>query len=292
MTINRIGLIGLGIMGKPMANNLLRADYNLGLYARKPEALKSFSSNKIETYNSPAELAQHCDITITIVADSPDVVNIVTGKDGIIHGAKPKHLVIDMSTISPEVTRSIAQQLASSKIDMLDAPVSGGELGAIDGSLSIMVGGKKSSFDYALPVLQILGKNIVHIGANGAGQVAKACNQIVAAQTVAAVAEAYLLAESSGVDPSKVRDALLGGFAYSKVLELHGKRILDNDYKPGFKTKLHFKDIGIALNSARRNNVCLPGTEIVEKYLATLVERGDGELDSAAIAKVVLNKLP
>jgi 2-hydroxy-3-oxopropionate reductase len=291
MTINRIGLIGLGIMGKPMADNLLQANHNLGLYARKPKKLKSFTSDKVKIYNNPAELAQHCDITITMVADSPDVVNIVTGKDGIIHGAKPNHLVIDMSTISPEVTRSIAQQLASEKIDMLDAPVSGGELGAIDGSLSIMVGGKKDSFDYALPVLQILGKNIVHIGDHGAGQVAKACNQIVAAQTVAAVAEAYLLAESSGVDPSKVRDALLGGFAYSKVLELHGKRILDNNYKPGFKTKLHFKDIGIALNSARRNNVHLPGTEIVEKYLATLVERGDGELDSAAIATVVLNKL-
>ncbi|MDH3608470.1 MAG: NAD(P)-dependent oxidoreductase [Gammaproteobacteria bacterium] len=290
MNVNRIGLIGLGIMGKPMANNLLQANHNLGLYARNPKSLRSFSANNIEIYNSPAELAEHCDITITIVSDSPDVENIITGNDGIIYGAKPKHLVIDMSTISPEVTRSLAHQLAAKDIDMLDAPVSGGEQGAIDGTLSIMVGGKTDVFNYAYPVLQVLGKNIVHIGDHGAGQVSKACNQILAAQTVAAVGEAFLLAKSSGVDPNKVRDALLGGFANSKVLELHGKRILDNNYKPGFKAELHFKDIGIALKSAQENNISIPGTEMVEKYLRKLVEQGDGELDSAAIAKIVLGE--
>ena len=290
MNVNRIGLIGLGIMGKPMANNLLQANHNLGLYARNPKSLQSFSANNIEIYNSPAELAEHCDITITIVSDSPDVENIIAGSDGIIHGAKPKHLVIDMSTISPEVTRSLAHQLAAKDIDMLDAPVSGGEQGAINGTLSIMVGGKTDVFNYAFPVLQVLGKNIVHIGDHGAGQVSKACNQILAAQTVAAVGEAFLLAKSSGVDPNKVRDALLGGFANSKVLELHGKRILDNNYKPGFKAELHFKDIGIALKSAQENNISIPGTEMVEKYLRKLVEQGDGELDSAAIAKIVLGE--
>ena len=290
MNVNRIGLIGLGIMGKPMANNLLQANHNLGLYARNPKSLRSFSANNIEIYNSPAELAEHCDITITIVSDSPDVENIITGNDGIIYGAKPKHLVIDMSTISPEVTRSLAHQLAAKDIDMLDAPVSGGEQGAINGTLSIMVGGKTDVFNYAYPVLQVLGKNIVHIGDHGAGQVSKACNQILAAQTVAAVGEAFLLAKSSGVDPNKVRDALLGGFANSKVLELHGKRILDNNYKPGFKAELHFKDIGIALKSAQENNISIPGTEMVEKYLRKLVEQGDGELDSAAIAKIVLGE--
>ncbi|QMU60316.1 MAG: NAD-binding protein [Gammaproteobacteria bacterium] len=291
MTINRIGLIGLGIMGKPMANNLLQANHNLGLYARNPKSLQTFSANNIEIYNSPAELAQHCDITITMVADSPDVVEIVTGEKGIIRGAKPRHLVLDMSTISPEVTRSLAQDLASKDIDMLDAPVSGGEQGAIDGTLSIMVGGNADAFNYAYPVLQLLGKNIVHIGSHGAGQVSKACNQILAAQTVAAVGEAFLLAKSSGVDPSKVRDALLGGFANSKVLELHGQRILDNNYKPGFKAELHFKDISIALKSAQENNIVMPGTERVEKYLRKLVEQGDGELDSAAIGKIVLDQI-
>ena len=287
MNVNRIGLIGLGIMGKPMANNLLQANHNLGLYARNPKSLRSFSANNIEIYNSPAELAEHCDITITIVSDSPDVENIITGNDGIIYGAKPKHLVIDMSTISPEVTRSLAHQLAAKDIDMLDAPVSGGEQGAIDGTLSIMVGGKADAFNYAFSLLQVLGQNVIHIGDHGAGQVSKACNQILAAQTIAAVSEAFLLAKSSGVDPNKVRDALLGGFANSKVLELHGKRILDNNYKPGFKAELHFKDIGIALKSAQENNISIPGTEMVEKYLQKLVEQGNGELDSAAIAKIV-----
>jgi 2-hydroxy-3-oxopropionate reductase len=290
MTINRIGLIGLGIMGKPMANNLLQANHNLGLYARNPKSLQAFSANNIEIYNSPSELAQNCDITITMVADSPDVIEVVTGKKGIIHGAKPKHLVIDMSTISPEVTRSLAKELGSKDINMLDAPVSGGEQGAIDGTLSIMVGGDADAFNYAYPVLQILGKNIVHIGDHGAGQVSKACNQILAAQTVVAVGEAFLLAKSSGVDPRKVREALLGGFANSKVLELHGKRILDDNYKPGFKAELHFKDIGIALKSAQENNISIPGTERAEKYLRKLIEQGDGELDSAAIGKIVLNQ--
>lgn len=290
MTIKRIGLIGLGIMGKPMANNLLQANHKLGLFARNPKALASFASNQVEIYNSPAELAQHCDITITIVSDSPDAQEVIIGKEGLIHGAKPKHLVIDMSTISPEVTRCIAKDLADKNIEMLDAPVSGGEQGAIDGTLSIMVGGRTDIFDYALPVLQALGKNIVHVGDHGAGQVSKACNQIVAAQTVAAVGEAFLLAKSSGVDPSKVRDALLGGFANSKVLELHGKRILENNFTPGFKAELHYKDIGIALKSAQKNNISMPGTELVESYLRKLVDQGNGELDSSAIGKIVIDQ--
>lgn len=289
MTINRIGLIGLGIMGKPMAKNLLLAKHNLGLYARNPATLESFTTNNIEKYSSPAELAENCDITITMVSDSPDVEEVIMGKAGIIDGAKSKHLVIDMSTISPKLTRSIAQSLKAKNIDMLDAPVSGGEQGAIDGTLSIMVGGSVEAFNYAYPVFQVLGKNIVYIGDHGAGQVSKACNQILAAQTVAAVGEAFLLAKSSGVDPNKVREALLGGFANSKVLELHGKRILEANYKPGFKAKLHYKDIGIALKSAEENNIAIPGTIMIEKYLRKLVEQGDGELDSAAIGKIVLD---
>lgn len=290
MTINRIGFIGLGIMGRPMINNLLQAKFKLGLYARNPKSLQNFTANNIEIYKSPAELAEHCDITITNVSDSPDVKDVVTGQNGIIHGANPKHLVIDMSTISPEVTRSIAQDLAAKDIDMLDAPVSGGEQGAIDGTLSIMVGGDQDAFNSALPVFKILGKNIVHIGDHGAGQVSKACNQILAAQTIIAVAEAFLLAKSSGVDPSNVRKALLGGFANSKVLELHGQRMLDNNYKPGFKAELHYKDIGIALKSAEENNISMPGTERVEEFLRNIVEQGDGELDSAAIATLVLGE--
>lgn len=291
MNSNRIGIVGLGIMGKPMAMNLLKANYKLGLYARHHSSLQPFESYDAEVFNTPSDLAQHCKITITIVSDSPDVEEIVTGTNGIFRGATSGHLVIDMSTISPEVTRQLAQQLGNKNIDMLDAPVSGGEQGAIDGTLSIMVGGNAKIFNQALPVLRCLGKNIIHVGDHGAGQVAKACNQILVAQTMSAVAEAFLLAKSSGVDPNKVRDALLGGFAYSKILEAHGMRMLNNTYQPGFKAKLHHKDMGIALNSAKENNISLPGTELAAKYLQKIVAHGDGDLDSAAIAKVVFGEV-
>ncbi len=291
MNSNRIGIIGLGIMGKPMAMNLLKANYKLGLYARHQGSLQPFESYDVEVFNTPADLAKHCKITITIVSDSPDVEEVVTSTNGIIYGAAAGHLVIDMSTISPEVTRNLAVQLENKNIDMLDAPVSGGEQGAIDGTLSIMVGGSEVIFNQALPVLQCLGKNIIHVGDHGAGQVAKACNQILVAQTISAVAEAFLLAKSSGVDPNKVRDALLGGFAYSKILEVHGKRMLDNAYQTGFQAKLHHKDMGIALNSAKENKISLPGAELAAKYLQKIVAHGDGNLDSAAIAKVIFGEV-
>ena len=291
MSIKRIGLIGLGIMGIPMAKNLLHANFQLSLFARKPQALTPFADDDIETYNSPAELAKHCDTTIICVSDSPDVVDVIISDNGIIHGAKANHMVIDMSTISPEVTRSLAQQLATENIAMLDAPVSGGEIGAIDGTLSIMVGGSEAAFNNALPIFKVLGENIVHVGDHGAGQVAKACNQILAAQTISAVAEALLLAKSSNVDPRKVRDALLGGFANSKILELHGKRMLENNYKPGFKASLHLKDMGIALRSAEQNNISIPGAKMAEQYLKKVVEQGNGELDSSAIAKIIFDEI-
>lgn len=290
MPQQRIGFIGLGIMGTPMAMNLLKANYSLGLYARRQKPLEAFDSSEVKIYSSPAELAQQCTITITIVSDSPDVNELVLGTDGIIHGATPGHLLIDMSTISPEVTRQIANQLNNKKINMLDAPVSGGEQGAIDGTLSIMVGGDSKVFEQALPILKCLGKNIIHVGSHGAGQVAKACNQILVAQTMSAVAEAFLLAKSSGVDPNNVRDALLGGFAYSKILEVHGKRMLDNTYQPGFKAKLHNKDLRIALNSAQNNNISMPGAELVANYMQEVVDGGDGDLDSAVIAKIIFGE--
>ena len=290
MNTNRVGIIGLGIMGHPMAMNLLRANYRLGLYARRQNHLDAFRSHDVEFYKTPEELSRHCAITVTIVSDSPDVQALISGKNGILQGAKAGHIVIDMSTISPEVTRDLARQLKNQNIEMLDAPVSGGEQGAIEGTLSIMVGGEEKVFNQSLPVLQCLGKNIVHVGGHGAGQVAKACNQILVAQTMSAVAEAFLLAKSSGVDPRKVRDALLGGFAYSKILEVHGRRMLENSYAPGFKAKLHHKDIGIALHSAQTNKISMPGTNLVADYLQQLVDHGDGELDSAAIAKLILGK--
>ncbi len=271
--------------------NLLRAGYRLGLYVRQKNSLQPFESHDVEHYETPAELAQHCAITIIMVADSPDVTEVITGTNGIIHSAAAGHIVIDMSTISPEVTRGLAQQLSERNIEMLDVPVSGGEQGAIDGTLSIMVGGNARVFGQALPILQCLGKNIVHVGAHGAGQVTKACNQILVAQTMSAVAEAFLLAQSSGVDPHKVREALLGGFAYSKILEVHGKRMLDNAYKPGFMARLHYKDIKIALSSAKENEISMPGAELAAGYLQKIVAQGDGDLDAAAIAKVIFGEV-
>ena len=287
MNTEKIGYIGLGIMGKPMVENLAKAGHSVNVYARRQASIDALSTDKFAAYTSPADLAKDSSIIISCVADTPDVEDVLIGQNGVIHGIPPGSLVIDMSTISPEATRTMAEKFTQADASMLDAPVSGGEVGAIAASLSIMVGGTEKDFIRALPILECLGKNIVHVGSSGAGQIAKACNQIVAAQTMTAVAEAYLLAQSSGVDPAKVRDALLGGFAYSKVLELHGQRVLDKQYAPGFKTKLHAKDLRIALESARTHNINLPGTVLSDQYMRALVEQGDGELDSAAIAKVI-----
>jgi 2-hydroxy-3-oxopropionate reductase len=284
---SNVGFIGLGIMGRPMASNLIEAGYLLAVYARRPEAAQPLANAGAKLFDSPAALAANTDIVFTMVSDTPDVEDVMVGERGIAHGARRGSIVVDMSTISPEATRRIAGQLAARDVEMLDAPVSGGEQGAIDGQLSIMVGGKPEVFARVRPLLECLGKNIVHIGDHGAGQVAKACNQILVAQTMAAVAEALLLARAAGADPVRVREALLGGFAYSKILEVHGLRVIEGNYRPGFKARLHHKDIRIALNTAEQNGVTLPGTQRAAQYLDELVEKGQGELDSAAIAIIV-----
>lgn len=286
--MEKIGFIGIGIMGRPMVKNLLNAGYKVSVYARREGSIAALESDQVDVYASPALLAEQCSTVISCVSDTPDVEEVLTGSQGALHGIQPKSLMIDMSTISPVVTRNIAQQFKDNDCCYLDAPVSGGDVGAIAGSLSIMVGGEEPAFQRALPIFQCLGKNIIHVGQTGAGQVAKACNQIIAAQTVTAVAEAYLLAESSGVEPSKVREALLGGFAYSRVLELHGQRILDQQYEPGFKAKLHAKDLAIALETANNNAIDLPGAALSNRYMQALVDDGNGELDSSAMAKMIL----
>lgn len=283
-----IGYIGLGIMGKAMVENLAKAGHKVNVYARRQASVDALETDNIESFASPAALAQASSVIISCVSDTPDVEQVLTGPEGAIQGIQANSLVIDMSTISPESTRNMADQFTQAGASMLDAPVSGGEVGAIAATLSIMVGGEAKEFKRAMPIFECLGKNIIHVGSSGAGQVAKACNNLVAAQTVVAVAEAYLLARSSDVDPAKVRDALLGGFAYSRVLELHGQRVLDENYVPGFKTKLHAKDLRIALESAEKNSIKLPGSELSDHYLQALLEQGDGELDSSAIAKVIL----
>lgn len=286
MSIN-IGFIGPGIMGRPMALNLIKGGHPLWVYARRPEAARVLVAAGATACASPAEVAQHSDVIFTIVSDTPDVESVIFGEDGIASCARRGSVIVDMSTISPTATKAFAERLAKQGVEMLDAPVSGGETGAISGTLSIMVGGKASVFERVKPLFECLGKNIVHIGDNGAGQVAKACNQIVVAVTIEAVAEALTFARKNDVDASKVREALMGGFAGSKIMEVHGKRMLDNDFKPGFKVGLHQKDMRIVMETAHQLGVALPAAALVTQHLNALMGTGDTDLDSAAIAKVV-----
>jgi 2-hydroxy-3-oxopropionate reductase len=282
--MQKVGFIGLGIMGKPMALNLIEAGYAVSVYSRRAESAAPLIAAGANSYASPQELAEHCDVIITIVPATADVEDVLLGKHGIIHSAKPGTIVIDMSTISASATQRFAQILEKKKIELLDAPVSGGEKGAIEGTLSIMVGGKNSVLLSVIPILDALGKQIVHIGEqHGAGQIAKACNQIIIAETIVAVSEALRLAKASGVDAYKVREALLGGFASSRVLEVHGKRMLDEDYKPGFKAGLHRKDMHLAIEQAGLANLILPAANYASKCIDRLVLKGHSELDSSAL---------
>ena len=222
-----------------------------------------------------------------MLPDTPDVEQVLLGDDGVASGIQAGSLVIDMSSIDPIPTRRFAELLAAQGASMLDAPVSGGEKGAVDAALSIMVGGSEESFARALPLLQAMGKNIVHVGPSGAGQIAKACNQLVVAATIEAVAEALVLAERAGVDPAKVREALLGGFAGSKILEVHGQRMLDRNFTPGFRARLHRKDARIVLNAAKGVDAPVPSFEVVAKQLDTLVDGGGGELDHSGLFTVL-----
>jgi 2-hydroxy-3-oxopropionate reductase len=285
--MQHIGFIGLGIMGKPMALNLLRAGYTVSVYARRAEIAAPLTKAGAKAYASPKELAANVDVIISMVPATADVEEVLVGRNGIIHTAKPGCIVIDMSTIAASATQRMAAQLEKKQIDMLDAPVSGGEKGAIDGTLSIMVGGKADVLQKIKPIFDVLGKQIVHIGDHGAGQVTKACNQIIIAETIIAVSEALSLAQASGVDAAKVREALMGGFASSRVLEIHGKRMLDDDYKPGFKSVLHRKDMHLALEQAHQVGVDLPGAKEAMHALDRLVMKGHGELDSSAIHLLV-----
>lgn len=283
----KVGFIGLGIMGNPMTLNLIKAGHQLWVHGRRPESMRPLADAGATACASPQEVAANADVIIIMVSDTPDVEQVILGDNGVIHGARAGSVVVDMSTISPTVTKTIAAELAARGVEMLDAPVSGGDVGAVNATLSIMVGGKPDVFERVRPLFEAMGKNIVNVGDNGAGQVAKACNQIVVGVTIQAVAEALTFARKNGVDPAKVRDALMGGFAGSKILEVHGKRMLDHEFKPGFKTKLHQKDLNIVMQTARELGVALPAAALVMQNLNALVGTGDGEIDSAAIVKVV-----
>jgi len=281
-----IGFIGLGIMGRPMALNLIKAGYPLRVHARRAFMMEPLQFKGAAACSSPREVAEQSDIIIIMVADTPDVEAVILGEDGVVESLRPGSVVVDMSTISPIATRRLAAELAQRNVAMLDAPVSGGEQAAIDAALSIMVGGKTDTYQRLLPVFSMLGKNIVHIGDHGAGQVAKACNQLIVAQAIAAVGEAYILASAAGVDAGRLREALLGGFAASRVLEAHGQRMLDENYRAGFKARLHRKDLAIALETAHELGIVLPGTSLVTGYLDATVNEGYGEDDSISLFRI------
>ncbi len=280
----KIGFIGLGIMGRPMALNLLKGGHQLTVWARREVSMAPLLEAGAQGAKSPAEAAQGVDLVISMVADAPDVAEVMRA---VASAASPGLVAVDMSTISPAAARKIGEDLAASGVDFIDAPVSGGEVGAIAGTLSIMAGGSEAGFSRAKPAFECMGKNIVHVGESGAGQVTKAANQIVTGMGVLAVAEAYAFASKNGVDCRKVREALLGGFAYSKILENHGQRMLDRNFKPGFKSWMHEKDLNIVMQTAHELGVFLPGSAATAQMFNAMVGSGLGEEDSIAVLKLL-----
>ena len=282
-----LGFIGLGAMGEPMVRNLLRHGHAVAIWARRPEAMAPLLAAGAESGASPADLAAQNDIIVTMVTDARAVEDVILGSRGVVHGARPGALVIDHSTIAPDAARRVAAELGARGIDMLDAPVSGGAAAAEAGTLAIMVGGPEAALDRARPVLSCYGQAPVHIGPSGAGQVAKACNQICTIVNQLGAAEAMLLAERAGVDPRKVKDALMGGFAASRMLDLQAPKMIARDFEGKVESRLHHKDILIVLDLARSLGIELPASRAAAEVLAVLQERGGARQDSAAVFTVL-----
>ena len=284
-----VGFIGLGLMGKPMAKNLLVAGFRVIVHSRSPAPVDEVVAAGAERAISPADVARRCTCIITMLPDSPDVERVLEGPDGVFGGLQAETILIDTSSISPAVARRLAAKAKTLGAAMLDAPVSGGEIGAIDGTLSIMVGGDPDAFAAVKPILDAIGnpEKVIRVGDSGAGQICKVCNQMVIGGTLVAVAEAFALARKSGVDPARVRDALLGGFAASRVLEVHGERILKSNYKPGFRSVLYGKDMRIAAATLTEYDTPAPESAVVQQLVATLVASGKGDLDYSALATVI-----
>lgn len=282
-----VGFIGLGLMGRPLALHLAKAGHALHLWARRPASLEPFKAVDAHVHLSPAEVARHADIVFTMVADASDVREVCLGTDGITAGARKGLVVVDMSTINPNAAREIGAALTEKGIDFLDAPVSGGEVGAINAALTIMVGGKPEIFEKVKPLFEKMGKSVMLIGGIGAGQVAKACNQILTGVGVMAVAEAFNFAAKNDVDVAKVREALMGGFAYSRILENHGQRMLDRNFKPGFKAWMHQKDLRIVMEEAHRLGLMLPASAATAQLFNAIVGSGMGEEDSISALKLL-----
>lgn len=283
----RIGFVGLGVMGRPMAQNLLRAGYKLAVYARRPEAAQSLVSEGASLMASPGEVGRASDIAFTMVTNTPDVEQVVLGDGGLIHGAAAGAVIVDCSTIAPGATRRMAETLRARDIEMLDAPVSGGEAGAVQGTLSIMVGGRPDVFERVRPVLERLGRTIVHVGGNGAGQVAKAVNQLILVTTLEACAEGLALARRCGVDAGKVREALMGGFAASRVLDVMGRRMVEGDFDPGVEARWHWKDMHIVMELAAEAGLAIPAASLAAQNYNALMSGGGARRDTSLLLKVI-----
>lgn len=291
MTKRRVGLIGLGIMGQPMARNLLRAGYCLTVATRRPGKARDFADQNselgvVEAAETPAEVASACGIIITMVTDTPDVEAVVRGEQGIFATAKPGSIIIDMSTISPRVTRELAAEAAARGLQWLDAPVSGGEKGAIEGTLTIMTGGAGEALEEARPVLEAMGRRITHFGPAGNGQAAKLCNQILVVGNLLAVCEALTFGAKSGLDLPTLHQALTGGAANSWALEVLGKKIIDRDFKPAFMVRLQQKDLRLVLDAAYENHTPLPTTALGHQLFSIIQGEGRGDDGTQSLARI------
>jgi 2-hydroxy-3-oxopropionate reductase len=284
--MQKAGFIGLGIMGKPMAANLLKNGVSLAAFTRSgvPDDLKQAGAVACD---SPAAVAAHADVIFVMVPDTPDVERVLFGEQGLAHALRAGQTVVDMSSISPMATREFAARVQKQGAEYLDAPVSGGEVGAKAGSLTIMVGGKQASFDSVKPLFDMMGKNVTLIGDVGAGQVCKVANQVIVAATIEAVGEALLLASKAGVDPARVREALMGGFASSRILEVHGERMTKRTFDPGFRIELHQKDLNLALSTAQSLGVSLPNTATCQALFNACVAHGGKAWDHSAMVRAL-----
>jgi 2-hydroxy-3-oxopropionate reductase len=278
----RIGFIGLGVMGKPMARNLIAAGYDVTAYSRTRASIDEVEG--ATPADGPREVAAQSDLVVTMLPDSPQVEEVVTE---LLPGASEGSLLVDMSTISPVVTRELAERAAQRGVGYVDAPVSGGDVGAREATLSIMAGGSDEDFERAKPIFEALGKTITHVGPVGAGQVVKACNQVVVALTIEAVSEALVLGSKAGVEPGTIIRVLSGGLAANRVMEMRGRNFLEHDFDPGFRIDLHHKDINIALATAREYGVAVPATAAVGEMLQALRTRGQGDRDHSAILTLI-----
>lgn len=284
--MSKVGFIGLGIMGRPMAEHVFDGGHRLYAHSRSgvPEAL---TDKGIVPCDTPKEVAEQADIVILMVPDTPHVQDVLFGENGVTDGLSAGKTVVDMSSISPIATKQIASRINDLGCAYLDAPVSGGEVGAKAGTLTIMVGGPRESFDEVRPLFELMGKNITLVGGNGDGQTCKVANQIIVALNIEAVAEALLFASKAGADPAKVREALMGGFASSKILEVHGERMIKRTFEPGFRIELHQKDLNLALAGARALNVSLPNTATAQELLNACAAQGGAGWDHSALCRAL-----